>query len=181
MTRHPLIRVGRCTLPLALALVLSAAAQPQPEDAVLVGGERIGSVVFMGETLDDVSARLGPLEPLRFAAGPVRFYPLPTLPPLVIAVCDGSGAVIGAEMQQAGTGSAEYVTPEGIGMAADEVAVREAYGDPTEVRGYWDDGVLLLYDDPGLVFAFTAGGESMVALGIYRPPYLGCASPAGSD
>lgn len=175
MVRHPLIRVGGWFIPLALAVVLSAAAQPQPEDAVLVGGQRIGSVVFLGETIDDVSARLGPLEPLPFAAGPVRFYPLPTLPPLVIAVCDGSRAVIGGEFQeQSATGSLEYMTPEGIGMAADEAAVREAYGDPTEVRGYWDDGVMLLYDDPGLVFAFTADGVSMLALGIYRRPYLRC-------
>ncbi len=115
------------------------AQEAAPEAALLIDGGRLGNLVTLGEDLDEVAARFGPLSPMPVPFAGFKMYPVPSTPPFLVAACDATGTVSQAVLQEPGPDTLGFRTAAGIGLGASEADVVAAYGEPrgtpTVVRG----------------------------------------------
>lgn len=144
-----------------------------PDTAFLIDDGRLGDLITLGEHLDDVVGRFGPLSPMPIPFTGFKLYPVPSTPPVLIAACDATGTVSQAVLQQPGPDTLAFRTAAGVGLGASEADVVAAYGEP-EQRNPWFDGFELLYPELGIVFGFDGQQKRIVSLGIFLGTYMQC-------
>lgn len=150
----------RLKLLLALLLTLTALAAPPP----ILGGVGLGKVK-LGTTLADVEKALGKTDQVSSSPNDPgsKFY---AYPKFGCSVFVGSqGKVIGITIT-----SAQYKTPEGLGVGSSRAQVEKAYG-----KGLARGGGNVTYASRGLAFSY--GGEKVNNVFIVKPeedrPLLG--------